>query len=76
MDLVSRSFKEISDSLSKALEAIKEKKDIFDKASIAVAKASTDYQESISNAQFLRDELNKSLNDSMGAVDTHVRKSA
>lgn len=63
-----RSFSEISEALNKALVEIKTKKDVFDKATAAVTKASEEYQNSIQNAQFLRTELEKTLNDTMGEI--------
>jgi hypothetical protein len=75
-ELVSRSFQEVSDALAKALVDIKAKKEIFDKTSTAVQKASEEYQNSVNNAQYLRTELEKSLNDSMGSVQSNVRQSA
>lgn len=63
---VSRPFSEISAALEKALAEIKSKKSIFDEASKTVQFASAAYNSSVDNAQFLRDELEKSLNDSMG----------
>lgn len=72
----SRSFTEVSLALSKALEDIKEKKEVFDKATAAVNAASKEYNSSIENAQFLRNELEKTLNDSMGSIPaTRVRQS-
>jgi hypothetical protein len=60
------SFSEVADALNKAIVEIQDKKKIFDSASEAVAKASNAYQKSVDDAQFLRSELEKSLNDSMG----------
>lgn len=59
-------FSEIADNLNKAIVKIQEKKKVFDAATKAVEVASNDYNESIANAQNLRDMLNKSLNDTMG----------
>jgi hypothetical protein len=70
-----RTFQEVSDALAKAIIEIKSKKEVFDKASSAVNVASADYNTAISNAQYLRDELTKVMNDSMGAAQTNVRQS-
>ncbi len=72
----SRPFTEVSDALAKALVIIKAKKDIFDSASKAVQKASEEYEQAKADASYLRNELMKSLNDSMGSQPTNVRQSA
>jgi hypothetical protein len=71
----SRPFTEVASALNKALDDIKAKKYVFDEASKAVNEASSAYQTSVDNAQFLREELEKSLNDSMGQKSGRVRVS-
>lgn len=71
----SRPFTEVAAALDKALAEIKSKKEKFDEATKTVNETSKAYEEAKSNAQFLRDEMEKSLNDSMGAPSGRVRVS-
>ena len=54
-------FKEISDSLSAALENVKLKKSLLDVANAKASQASSEYQNAMSKAQSLKQQLTESL---------------
>ena len=68
-----KTFKEISDSLSLALEDIQRKKAIAETANNAAIKASGEYNNAVSAAQELREQLTGSLNSQLGATNDNVR---
>lgn len=71
-----RTFSEISVSLDKAITNVNTKKITFDKASEEVQKASKDYEEAVSQAQEVRNEMSNALNSVLPSQPTRVRQSA
>jgi len=66
-------FKEVSDSLSTALQDLNNKKVALDEANTAANKAQNDYNDAMNKAQSLRQQLTDSLEDVMPPMPDNVR---
>jgi len=59
--MVTAASSDIFSQISKAIEDVKAKKSILDKANEAASKAATDWQEAVDSAKSLRAQLNSEL---------------
>jgi hypothetical protein len=73
--MAEQTVQEITNELTKAIDAVIASKKTFDMATLAVTDASNKHQQAIERANVLRDMLTNKLNDALGEAQTNVRQS-